>query len=298
MQHGGLTKRIAITSALLFFLLCGVDGLFGDTSVTESNIVFGRGGDVDLELDLCRPDSGKGPFPALVFIAGTGWAPTPSSRKGAPIELAAAKGYVAIAIDHRSVSVTENGRTRYPFPAQLEDAKCAVRWLRANAPKYNIDADRIGVVGHSSGGHLALLLGLTSSRDGFEGTGGNPGWSSRVQAVVCMAGLAEAVSYYEDSIAAGQLVLLLGGTPDEVPKRYAAASPMTYVTREAAPVLFIQSEFDYYCPLKQTRLFEQRMKDAGASFTLIRKKGSSHYPEYGDPAVWKFLDERLKHGTS
>lgn len=289
-MRAGVVRVLLVLCPLVF----GGDLLHAEGYVTENNVIFGRGGDVDLQLDLCRPATGAGPFPALVFITGSGWGYYAFSRMSAPIEIAASKGYVAVTIDHRLTSVKSNGKTKYPFPAQIEDAKCAVRWLRANANKYNIDVDRIGAVGFSSGGHLALLLGLTTPTDGFEGTGGNLEYSSRVQAVVCMAGLVEAQSFYRETNVPARVSSLLGGTPEEVPQQYISASPLTYVHKDHPPVLFMQGQFDTSCPLKQAQLLEAKMKDVGGEFTLIVTKSGSHEPSWGAPEVWKFLDGHLK----
>ena len=106
-------------------------------------------------------------FPALVYIFGGGWGYYSANRRQCDniIQTAASKGYVAVTVDYRLTNVKENGKTKFPFPNQLYDVKSAVRWLRANAEKYNINPDRIGVVGWSSGGHLALLVGLTDASD-------------------------------------------------------------------------------------------------------------------------------------
>ena len=136
---------------------------------------------------MARPE-GDGPFPAIVFIHGGGW--YQGNRQGyrGAIEEAAKRGYVAITISYRLMQFDESKKettTATPiFPAQIHDAKAAVRWLRANAKKYHVDPDRIGVTGASAGGHLSLLVGLTDPTAKLEGDSGSPDQSSRVQAVV------------------------------------------------------------------------------------------------------------------
>ena len=127
-------------------------------------------------------------FPAIVFIHGGGW--YQGSRQGyrGQIMEAARRGYVAATISYRLMKFDEEKNettTAAPnFPAQIHDAKAAIRWQRANANNYHVDPDRIGVTGGSAGGHLSLLVGLTDARSNLEGDGGNPDQSSRVQAVV------------------------------------------------------------------------------------------------------------------
>jgi acetyl esterase/lipase len=261
--------------------------------VLENQIAYGKGGDVDLKLDLARPAEGKGPFPALVFIHSGGWYEGSKAEFDYPIQQAAEKGYVAVTLDYRLTNDDmENGKTKYPFPAQVYDVKCAVRWLRANAVKYKIDPDHIGALGFSAGGHLALMLGLTEPSDGLEGEGGNMGYASRVQAVVNFAGPTE-LSKFPPS---GSYILkrLLGGTPKEVPEQYKRASPLTYVRRNSPPILTIHGDMDSEVPLEQAEQLDAKMKEAGASHTLIIKKGAGHGSFHNDKAVWDFLDRNLK----
>ena len=265
---------------------------------TESGIVFCKGADYELKLDLARPLDGEGPFPALVFLCGNGWGWYGGDRRQYVMTIgkAAERGYVAITIDYRSTSDKVNGRTKYPFPVQLYDAKSAVRWLRANAGKYRIDPERIGAVGWSSGGHLALLLGMTDPSDGLEGDGGNLEFSSRVQAVVNSAGAKDLASLYGNTDAPGRIQALLGGTPEELPDLYRAASPLSYVRRENPPILTLQGDKDVAMPLIQSENFDAKMREAGADHTLIIKKGVGHRDFNGDSAVWDFLDAHLKGG--
>ena len=147
---------------------------------------------------------------------------------------AAQRGYVAVTVDYRQTSIKEKGKIKFLFPAQLYDVKCAIRRLRANAKKYSIYSNHIGVAGWSSGGHLALMLGLTVLSDGLEGDCGDREYPSRVQAVVIACGPTELVSMYnESSDEPGPVVDLLGGNPQELPDQYAKASPITYVRSDA-----------------------------------------------------------------
>lgn len=265
--------------------------------VVEPGIVYGKGADVELKLDLARPASGKGPFPALVFLFGGGYKTGSRSHFGLEIMEAAKRGYVAVSIDYRLTRVEENGKPKYQFPAQVHDAKCAVRWLRSNARKYKIDKNRIGMLGFSAGGNLALMLGLTDSSDGLEGECGDLQYSSRVQAVVNLAGGTDLVIHYQlYSYYYGDL---LGGTPEEVPERYKSASPITYVSNDDPPVLSICGTRDRV--LQQEELLDNRMKAVGAFHTLIVREGAGHSVSqlvdfFKDNPVWDFFDRHLKGG--
>src|SRR5690606_16387149 len=113
-------------------------------------------------------------------------------------------------------------------PAAIEDVKCAVRWLRAHAEKYRVDPKRIGAVGHSAGGHLSLMLGLTDEKARLEGSGGHPSQSSKVQAVVNVFGPTDLKHLSETSEqTVGLLKTFLQGTPQDTPQTYTQASPIT-----------------------------------------------------------------------
>jgi acetyl esterase/lipase len=266
--------------------------------IKESDIVYGKGGDVDLKLDLARPAKAKGRLPALIFIHGGGWHSMSKGEYYSDIYVAAKRGYVAVTIDYRLTSVKDNGKVKYPFPAQVHDVKCAVRWLRANARKYKIDPKRIGVVGWSSGGHLSLMLGLTDPFHGLEGECGNMKYSSHVQAVVSLAGITDVRSQYEDVFSSHRYITdFIGGTPEEMPERYTEASPLTYLSKDDPPTLTIQGDKDFVVSPSQAELLDKRMNEVGATHTLIMKKDVGHtglVNFFVDNEVWDFFDEHLK----
>lgn len=131
-------RNQVVCSALLvlmfFSLACcqstKTNQIVGEGYILEKDIVYGTGGDVELLLDLARPDTGKEPFPALIFLFGGGYATGNKSFFCFEIQEAAERGYVAVAINYRLTEEKgEDGKSKYQFPAQLHDAKCAVRWL-------------------------------------------------------------------------------------------------------------------------------------------------------------------------
>jgi acetyl esterase/lipase len=270
--------------------------------VIEDNITYGKAGDTELKLDLARPQS-KGPFPAIVFIHGGGWSQGGRQAYRGEIQEAAKRGYVAATISYRLMKYDEAKKettTAAPiFPAQIHDAKAAIRWVRANAKKYHIDPNRIGVTGASAGGHLSLLVGLTDPSSGLEGESGNPEQSSRVQAVVNVFGPTDMKYCYEKSSVAWICRLFLGGTPDEVGERYKAASPITYVSKDDPPVLTLHGDKDTLVPVEQAKALDKKMKAVGASHTLIVFKGQGHGFGGEDgkkaaDATWEFFDRHLK----
>src|SRR5262249_52162234 len=140
---------------------------------------------------------------------GGGWRAGSRADIARVIEAYAEKGFVSVSASYRLTSVS-------PFPAQIEDCKAAVRWLRANADKYHIDADKIAALGFSAGAHLACLLGTTAKESEFEGTGGAKDQSSRVQAVVSFYGPTDfSVKRWDKTVEDYFLKPFLGGSFEE-----------------------------------------------------------------------------------
>ena len=268
------------------------------TFILEEGIVFGTVDRVELKLDLARPVNGKGPYPALIFIHGGGW--RHGNRQGYKwqLELAAKRGYVAVSADYRLTKESIGTKAKYPFPAQLHDVKCAVRWLRANAEQYNIDPEHIGAYGQTVGGHLALLLGLTDSSDGMEGDCGNLNYSSKVQAVINLSGVTDLASFIEEPTGRTlDVIRLVGGTLEEMPEKYKRASPLTYVSKDDPPVLTIYAAQDFIMPPQQSELLDNKMKELGVSHTLIVQEGAEHIviDLVADYPLWEFFDKHLKN---
>ena len=263
--------------------------------ILERDITFATADGIDLKLDLCRPSTGTGPFPALIYIPGAGWGFYPESSKAncaRVISEAASRGYVAVAVEHRRLAFDwDTRKPKHRFPEQVHDVKCAVRWLRANSEKYHVDSERIGAVGSSSGGHLALMLALTDKSDGLEGACGDMTYSSRIQAAVSSAGITELVSCYsKDPVL---MAAFLGDSPEKIPDVYAKASPLTYVTKDDPPILLIHGDVDELVPLQQAELLDAKLTEVGVPHTLVIKKGYTHLALWHEKEVWEFLNGNL-----
>lgn len=242
----------------------------------EQDIEFGRGGDTPLHLDLARPENASKPLPCIVFIHGGGWRGGNFKVHTPQILDFAKEGYVAATVQYRLVP---KGR----FPAQIEDVKCAVRYLRANADKYGIDKERIGAIGFSAGAHLSMLLGVMDEKDGLEGSGGNAGESSKVQAVVAFFGPTDLAQKDFPANVNGMIYDFLDGMPDEKPEAFKAASPITYVDKGDAPILIYQGTKDALVPHSQATLMADAMTKAGLAGRIELLLGANH--GWGQPEL-------------
>jgi acetyl esterase/lipase len=236
--------------------------------VTQGDVVFGKGGTQDLHADIAWPKNATAPMPAIIHIHGGGWAA--GSYHGGGIEGYAHLGYFAASIEYRLVHVAK-------WPAQIQDCKCAVRWLRANAAKYNVDPNRIGVIGESAGGHLVACLGTMAGVKEYEGDGGWPGVSSAVQAVVDFYGptdLTAAEKYTPQAIGISQG--LFGRSYAQAPDLWKSASPVYYITAGDPPVLMVHGDADPLVPLAQSQLFADALTKAGVPNQLLVVHNGGH----------------------
>jgi acetyl esterase/lipase len=267
-----------------------------DGIVVEKGIEYANPDNQHLMLDMARPD-GDGPYPAVVCIHGGGFRAGKREGYDRLIKTLAKNGYVAVTVTYRLAP-------KYQFPAAVYDVKAAVRWLRANAAKYHIDPARIAAIGGSAGGHLALFLGVTGDVKRFEGDGGNLGQSSRVACVVSFYGPSDFTKSYGKSVdAADVLPLFLGGNLQQARERHIEASPLYWVTPEAAPTLCVHGTKDNYVAFEQAQWIVDRLKAAGVEAELLPMEGSGHgfqgkAEEKAEAAMLAFLDGHLKSGES
>jgi acetyl esterase/lipase len=264
-----------------------------DTVLFETGIEYANPDNQHLQLDMARPKAGEGRFPTVVCIHGGGFrAGTRQGYDGLCIRLAE-RGYVAVTVTYRLAP-------KYQYPAAIHDTKAAVRWLRANARKYHIDPDRIGVMGGSAGGHLAQFLAVTSDVKQFEGEGGNPEQSSKIACVVNYFGPSDFTKSYGKSVDAAQVLpLWLGGDLEKARQKHVEASPLNWVTPHAAPTLCIHGTEDKYVAHEQAVWLIDRLKTCGVEAKLLTLEGAGHGfrgkdAETADKAMFEFFDEHLK----
>jgi len=232
----------------------------GDLRV-EKDIVFGRGGTMDLLLDVYQPPAGVTPKRmAIIHLFGGGFF-TGNKNAGYIINDAkalGARGYTNISANYRL-------QTQGSWPAQIHDVKAAIRWTRANAARLGIEPNRIVVAGYSAGGMLSLMAAGTNGKKEFEGDGGNAGVSSDVTASIGVYPLASA-----------QTARGLFPEGQATPENIAAASPTTYISPTFAPTIFVHGTNDGTVPAQSSIDFHTKLHALKVPTALTLIQGADH----------------------
>jgi acetyl esterase/lipase len=288
-----------------------------------TNIEYGKGGKSPLLLDLYLPEKDAKKRPVIVWVHGGGWKggnkdeefPQPTLGPEKPVLLTVnrdgwsangrklplvpmwlvGKGFAVASINYR---LSDEAK----FPAQIEDCKAAVRWLRANAEPYHLDPRRIGAWGISAGGHLVSLLGTTGGVRELEGRGGSPGFSSRVQAVCNFVGPGDLGGYLAlrgnpaHDWVIGFISDFLGGPLDEKKDVAAKASPASHASKDDPPFLLVFGEVDPLVPVSQGEALYRALRKVGVNVTFHVAKGAGHVPitSETDGLVERFFLKHLK----
>jgi acetyl esterase/lipase/glycerophosphoryl diester phosphodiesterase len=247
--------------------------------VSLRNLEFARPAGRPLYLDLYLPtiqESGR--LPTVVWIHGGGW--SKGSRKPCPAAWLAEHGFAVASIDYRLTDIAK-------WPAQIDDCRAAIRWLRENAAAYGLNPDRFGAWGGSAGGHLAALAGTLDAPPDEKPTGGRT--SSRVQAVCDWYGPTDLLTMPPNVLSAGKTVedlaksngaKLLGGIVRDRPDLAKAASAWYQATADDPPFLIVHGDADPQVPLEQSRKLDEKLRSVGGSSVLVVLRGAGH----GGPA--------------
>ena len=265
-------------------------------ATVHRDLPYVTGGHPRQALDLYLPAQGRR-LPLIVWVHGGAFR-LGSKEDGVPVAYLR-DGYAVASLNYR---LSQHAL----FPAQIEDCKAAVRWLRAHAAHYRLDPGRFGAWGPSAGGHLVAMLGATGSVTTFE-VGEHLDVSSRVQAVVDYFGPTDFLHMDAHRLPGGMVhdapdspeSQLVGGPIQEHPGRVAAANPITYVGPDAPPFLIVHGELDPLVPHHQSELLVAALERAGVPVSFYTVRGAGH-GGFTDPAVPQltqaFLAQHLRPG--
>lgn len=246
--------------------------------VRFQNIPYIQGGEARQQLDIVLPHDyqQKEKLPVIVYIHGGGW--NQGDKAGFSKNPALLKyGYAAVSINYRYIKQAF-------FPAQIEDCKAAIRWIRAHAKEYHLDADRIGVFGTSAGGHLAAMLGVTGDQKDLD-VGEYLDQSSAVQAVCNLFGPSDLTMYAARpnffATTDPALAEVVNNQKNLLMERIEQVSPIRYLEKEKKypPFLILHGDQDRLVPLSLSIDFEEKMKNLEGDVTLITVTGVGHSAE-------------------
>ena len=300
-----VTRCLAVLACALLLGLSGTPGALVAQERSKDappgaqvirDLEYAKVGDVKLLLDLYLPTEGDGLFPVIVAIHGGGWAA--GKKEEAQGIRQASRGYAVAAISYRLSGVAT-------FPAQIEDGKAAVRWLRANAKKYNLDTERVGATGHTAGGHLVSLLGTSGGVKEFE-KDENREFSSQVRAVCALSGPTDFLQMDAHAFKGARLKhddarspesRFIGGPIQDNKVKVAKANPITYVSKDSPPFLLIHGDEDPLVPVHQTQLLHDALKEKEVPVQLHIVIDAGHGVGGRDvnEAIDQFFDKHLKN---
>lgn len=296
-----MKKKILLFTLALSFVAIAQES--DSESISQSSVVIPT--DIRYEPDVAYLPPGRkekadlyypktvsagSKLPAVIIIHGGGFNDGDKARKreiNIGSNLARA-GYMGMSINYK----LRRMQGQVTWPQSLHDAKTAVRWLRANADRLGIDPERIGVVGCSAGGNLASMLAITRPSDGLDPKQPLSELSTSVRCAVNFYGAVDLMNYHD--------MKMFNRTRVEAPDLYKAASPITYVHKDAAPLLLIHGTADKVVDVSQSKTLAAALAKVGAPHELVILQDAPHsfdlQPPQRDlrPLVIGFLDKHLR----
>ena len=274
------------------FFATGINTVAQEPTFADVPYISGGGERQQLDIYLPKNYQEVEKLPVLVWVHGGSW--QRGSKKDMPGKNYVELGYACVSINYR---LSQHA----VFPAQIEDCKAAIRWLRANAKKYHLDPDRIGVWGASAGGHLVALLGTSHHKKEFD-VGDHLDQSSEVQAVCAIFGVMDFTPFAAlpaDLQRGGSVVNLFGGSVAEKRELAGLASPIFHITKDCPPFLLLHGTEDRLVPVSQSTRFYDALKKAGVEAEIVIQEGAGHDSSVFSPPetqkkVIDFFDKNVK----
>lgn len=289
-----MLKHKCLAATLIFGLLVGGVRIAAaaDAYRTISAVTYAERDEEELAADVYIP-TGAGPFPGVLVVHGGAWRFGERSHMTPVAQKLAENGFTAVSINYRLAP-------KHLFPAQLDDCRDAVRWMRKEASRYRIDAERIGAFGYSAGGHLVTLLAAAEQNGETEAVIEQPEkLSASLKAVVAggmpcnftiLPATSQALAYW------------LGGSRSEKPEAYRLASPTSFITRDDPPMFFFHGEKDILVPILSPLAMQGLLRASGVEAHLYTVAGAGHiaalFDEGARDASIKFLSRHLKTETA
>jgi acetyl esterase/lipase len=280
---------MVMTRKLLAALLCLMPTDVLEANATEleysirENVVYSVAGQRELLLDVFVPKS-AGPHPAVLVVHGGAWRIGNRRQLRGYAEELAKRGFVCFAIDYRLAP-------DYKFPAQIDDCRSAVKWIRKNAAEYQVDPQRLGAIGYSAGGHLVSLLGATGQSPSEE----NGNTDTRLQAVVA-GGAPTDFRWFPDKGKWAEY--WMGGDLDAVPEKFKEASTTAFIDKNDPPMFFFNGTADGLVPLIWTLPCHAALKAAGVKTVIHKIEGADHMKAARDvealTRAYEFLRDELQ----
>jgi len=309
LKHDGLiSKTVHLCASLLLFSLIAVLSCSNQerpSKTTQINIgnsapkllegiLYARADTAELKLNITFPADTASLHPLLIFIHGGGWQTGHRDAYNSQIMEAAEHGFAAATISHRYTRILdESGNPIYRWPLPLQDVQAAIRFLRTNAAEFHLDPDRFGILGASSGAHLAMMAAFIDTLINSKTTPVVPGdedagTKADVKAVANISGPVDLVSAYDAPVVTPFLDDLMDGNPQTLPELYRQASPVHHLSQNDPPLLTLHGELDDVVPVEQAYLIDREMRSLGLNHELVIFENQGHIFE-GDTAANSWL---------
>lgn len=268
------------------------DGLWLDSNLTYTQVPGWLGKTTrDLKLSVIRhfAKAGSKRFPVIFWFAGGGWMDTDHNIYLPNLVDFARRGFIVVGVEYRDSN-------KVSFPGQLEDAKAAIRYVRANADKFQANPKKFIAMGESAGGHLASMLGVTNGQKKFD-VGNNLNVSSDIQAAIPWYGVVDPLTAKQGSTSNDFDFVyrnLLGAEPESAPQLDQQANPLTYINQQTVPFLILHGDQDVVVPFKDSERLYQKLIDNQIPADLYQIKNAGHMDlKFLQPAVFKIIEKFL-----